>query len=329
MYLNRTVCVSTSGVLHKVCLRRGTNQLRFDEGPWLELPWPMIDVQLCANGEAAVAGVVTQNGQGHIVLRDSTDHGDWPTVGEGGLHVRANAGLVEVYVSRIDRSGVDVFRVSGDRIRGYDWPAGSKSVVMHHIAPDGSPVMMTDYAVLNRTVNGLALSLVDESGGFLLGGTDIGNPPHPAVVRVNPDGSVWEFPINSQVPWRIAAGLNPQTGQPDVWCAISGEETPEPDAVPFTLVTTQAPHPGPITLPPSADAQCQQEKSALEKEVEAWQTIAGKHVQSINVLRVQNTALTNENEKLRADNASLQREHNRVMAVLNRLPGWLRRAVSL
>ena len=180
--------------------------------------------------------------------------------------------------------------------------------------------MTTDYAQVNKTIDGVDLAGVREIGGYALGGGKVGQNED-AIILIAPDLTKQGYLINSQVPWQLAVG------QQGVWAAISGHDTPKPDAVPWQAYrqlvgTVPTPEPVPGPTPPVED--CAAHLVVMTASRDNWQATAeacsaetAEYRDQIIILTTQrNTALTERDDwRYSAEEAEKR---------WNAIPKWMR-----
>jgi hypothetical protein len=338
MYWHRDVVVGLDGTLHKAKLAHVTDQVWFDDRPALALGFIANSLRLAVDGDGNAFAAVNhwEDGNSSLVWRDGRTVQVHDGNGAYTAAVRALTGQPELYALRKDQTGVDVFDASGLTTRHYDVPYASTGI--HRIEPDGYPVTEVDprrRAV--TTLHGVTLYNCAENQGWTVGHADgtIDGQKRGVAVLVAPDGTMQMFPYATD-----QSPANPRIAVlgPTVWVALSNEETPEPDAVPWkpwvpwvepaaAPPVSPPPQPQQVAGPPSAPTAvpvstavsnalraCQQDTKRLRAEL-------AELTQELATTRAANAALADELKAARLEQARVQR-------AINRLPTNVRSVVE-
>ena len=348
MYWHRDVVVGLDGNLHKAKLAHVTDQVWFDDKPALALGFIANSLRLGvdATGNAYAALNNWEDGSSSLVGRDGRAVQVPDGNGAYTAAVRAVAGQLELYALRKDQTGVDVFDASGLKIRHYDVPYASTGI--HRIEPDGYPVTEVDprrQAVM--TPHGVTLYNCAVDQGWTVGHADgtVDGQKRGVAVLVAPDGTMQMVPYaTDQSPANPRIAVLGTT----VWVALSNEETPEPDAVPWrpwvpwiepAAAPPAAPQPQPpvppqpqpaVAGPPHAPAPAAAptpapDSSALRacrQETKRLQVQLAQLTKELATAKTANTALSDELKTARLEQA-------RVQSAINRLPANVRSVVEL
>ena len=343
MYWHRDVVVGLDGNLHKAKLAHVTDQLWFDDKPALTLGFIANSLRLAvdADGNACAAINHWEDGSSSLVWRDGRTVQVQDGNGAYTAAVRAVTGQLELYTLRKDQTGVDVFDASGLVTRHYDVPYASTGI--HRIEPDGYPVTEVDprrQAV--TTLHGVTLFNCAADQGWTVGHADgtVDGQKRGVAVLVAPDGTMRMFPYaTDQSPANPRIAVLGTT----VWVALSNEETPEPDAVPWRPwvpwieaaaappVTPQpqppappqpqAPVEGAPPAPAPTPAPVSDALRACRQEAKRLQARLDELTQKLATANATNTALSDELKTARLEQA-------RVQGAINRLPTNLRSVVE-
>ncbi len=224
MYLYRAVATDPSGQNRK--LKSWGTAAQFDNGPLLTVP-ELIRVSLAADSVGPMA-VVTRHSPGDACwLHDQgTIQPICQTPGAGHALIWRAGEDFFCYAQETLTSGVNVYDRSNTIIRNYPLPYAAEGLA--YIKPDGTPVMGNDPS-LNGTIGPAQFWGMIPCQGDTAGQCDGGDTPAGSIGLAMNNGPLRMAQIgNIQTLVSIAVSA---AGEP--WVAANGEDTPEPDAMPW------------------------------------------------------------------------------------------------